>query len=70
MSYCILTKRINASVIINGYMIQLTKFHELDICEVITQQLRSNHTNILYEGILTTKGDYELYDYTNYTLHD
>ena len=51
-------------------MIQLTKFHELDICEVITQQLRSNHTNILYEGILTTKGDYELYDYTNYTLHD
>ena len=45
------------------------KLYELEISEVITQQIRRNPTTIIYEGKLTTIGDYDLYDYTGYKIN-
>ena len=53
-------------------MLKLTKFYELEISEVITQPIRSTHTNITYEGKLTHTHicSYELCEYTRYKLND
>ena len=46
MHMAIITKSVNSPVIINDYMLKLTKPYELEISEVITQQLRIIHNNI------------------------
>ena len=51
-------------------MLTLTNFYGLEISELSTQQVRSNHTNILYEGKLTAIGVYDLYEYTTYRIND
>ena len=59
MHYGIIIKRNSSSVIINDYMIKLSNFYKLEISEVLTQHIRSNHTNILHKRKLTTTGEYD-----------
>ena len=70
MHYGIITKKNSSSVIINDYMIKLSNFYKLEISEVLTQHIRSNHTNILHKRKLTTTGEYDLYGYTKYKISD
>ena len=49
----IITKSVNPPVIINDYMLKLTKFYELENSEAVTQQITRISNNIQY--IDTTK---------------
>ena len=71
----IITKRINSSIIINDYTIQLNRFYLINICEAITQQRIDDNdsemhrlVNIKSVGTILNISDYDLHDYTIYDI--
>ena len=66
----IITKRINSSVIINNYFLDLNRFYYIRIDELITQEITALIDNELFTNSKEQVGDYNLYDQTSYEVDD
>ena len=67
----IITKRINSSIILNDYKLELDRFYILEIHETITQQIQSVAYNMKnYINEIKKIGNYDRHDYTQYEIND
>ena len=67
----IITKRINSSIILNDYTLELDRFYILEIHETITQQIQSVAYNMKnYINEIKKIGNYDRHDYTQYEIND